>query len=503
MSDQSNDKEWQERVRALQKTLQELEEKNMADIKDRDKYAGKKGASDRASHKLASGLVRSQQMRIGQIKKQLKSLGVPQPASEDVEEPQQSPSTSDMPSTMPAPATGNSTESMKMLGKRAVEDVPQDAKHVKLAEATKTEDPAAGDVLEEDAIQEEPKLQLLDDIKGFELKVPPHAGEEQTEGTDTSNYSKNSKGKLAKTSAPSKVPTDAPKKAVRRDTGAGHMADKWDRLMPEQQTKLIEEGDEAMKKFEASQALPSYQIRTWARREPTYLAEAGDHSEACSMAMHIIKGGKSQCAAHTVATTRGEKRHDCNTDGVTGVPWGPLPGSSVEAPAALDTSKESDEQPEGKSVSHRQLHHLLLNQFPMQGGRRTLHCGCDLNEALFGFWLFKRVPVAWSRSVEDRSEPVRPLDPLTRHIIYRAFSKLGFRIVNLYRFDTDGNPRNPGNIANAVVEGVRSAFFSCIPRSLPPPPAQKAQKAPQYVDVPHKEGPIVAEGSIFDNSESE
>ncbi|KAH6867242.1 hypothetical protein BKA70DRAFT_1243693 [Coprinopsis sp. MPI-PUGE-AT-0042] len=468
MSDQSNDEERQERVNALQKTLQELEEKNKADIKDRDKYAGRKGASDRASHKLASSLVRSQQMRIGQVKKQLKTLGVPQPVDEVNEEPQQSPSPSDTPPTMPSPASGNSSGSSKMLGKRAMEDVPQDAKRVKLAEAKKTEDSAAGDVLEDDVIQEEPKLQLLDEVKGFQLKVPPPAGEERTDGFDTSNDSKHAKKKLAKMGAPSKSKTDAPKKPARQDTGAGHMADKWDRLMPEQQTKLIEEGDEAMKKFEDSQALPSYQIRTWARREPTYLAEAGDHSEACSMAMHIIKGGKSQCAAHTVATTRGERRHDCNTDGVTGVPWGPLPGSSVEAPAALDTSKESDEQPEGKSALHRQLHHLLLNQFPMQGGRRTLHCGCDLNEALFGFWLFKRVPVAWSRSFEDRSEPVRPLDPLTRHIVYRAFSKLGFRVVNLYRFDTDGNLRNPGKIANAVVE----AFHLLPPKRVKKRPRQ-------------------------------
>ncbi|KAH6916547.1 hypothetical protein BKA70DRAFT_1419458 [Coprinopsis sp. MPI-PUGE-AT-0042] len=503
MSDQSMDEERQERVKVLQKTLQELEEKNKANIKDRDRYAGKKGASDRASHKLASSLVRSQQMRIGQLKKQLKTLEVPQPVDEVDEEPQQSPSLSDTPPTMPAPTAGNSSGSSKMLGKRAMEDVPQDTKRVKLAEVKKTEDSAAGDVLEEDVIQEEPRLQLLDDVKGFDLKVLPQAGEERTDGFDTLNDSKNAKGKLAKTGAPSKVKADAPKKAVRRDTGAGHMADKWDRLMPEQQTKLIEEGDEAMKKFEASQALPSYQIRTWARREPTYLAEAGDHSEACSMAMHIIKGGKSQCAAHTVATTRGEKRHDCNTDGVTGVPWGPLPGSSVETPAVLDSSKESDEQPEGKSVSHRQLHHFLLNQFPMQGGRRTLHCGCDLKEALFGFWLFKRVPVAWSHSFEDRSEPVRPLDPLTRHIVYRAFSKLGFHLANLYHFDTDGNPRDPGKIANTVVEGVRSAFFSRIPRTLPPPPAKKGKRAPQYVDVPHKEGPIVAEGDIFNDSESD
>jgi hypothetical protein len=131
----------------------------------------------------------------------------------------------------------------------------------------------------------------------------------------------------------------------------------------------------------------------------------------------------------------------------------------------------------------------LYQYFPVQGGRRTLHCGCDLEEALLGLWIYKMFPSVTSRSDPgERPEAVgKPIDPRTLHLIHSIFTQFfGISVFKLYLINDEGKPQGPEDIRNVVLDAVEFAFDSRLSPRTPTPsraPNPPAKQAPEWVEV--------------------
>ncbi|KAH6907052.1 hypothetical protein BKA70DRAFT_1428563 [Coprinopsis sp. MPI-PUGE-AT-0042] len=404
--------------------------------------------------------LRKNNIRIWQIKKQIASLELvaPPPAPP----PLHAPSAHSLEDHQTDDGSAAKPESRKRANSAQARSEVEEQKQPKMDNSGRETAAEIGDANgEKDA-----EMQLLEEVKDFELKAPKDLATPMSGRGKTMNTSQRKREDSDSDDKPEENDNEEPEHEEDEDAKASgsHLPERWDHLTSVQKALLQKKSDDALRAFELNVILPQFTLRTWARRQSTFWVKAGDHSYLLALIIHIMKKGITCCATHTTLDKK-LKKNDIKAEKNKKSTTKPMAVPKLSKTFAEEDSA-GDEDSEERPLSHDEVLQRVIQCFPLRQGRRTLHCGCDLKEALFGLWFFKRFPTVSSRST-NTVEAVRPLDPLTRRIVFNLVTGfLRIDIDNIYRFDTYGNAREPSSITSAVVGCVRAAFRAreiCLP----------------------------------------
>lgn len=84
----------------------------------------------------------------------------------------------------------------------------------------------------------------------------------------------------------------------------------------------------------------------------------------------------------------------------------------------------------------------LLEFYILRDDQRLyMHCGCDLEEALLDFYIWKTSPALVSRSTGAKEKFGKPVDPRTRLYFHAVLESLDVHILDLYCYDLSGRIR--------------------------------------------------------------
>ncbi|KAG2019594.1 hypothetical protein CC2G_005017 [Coprinopsis cinerea AmutBmut pab1-1] len=287
------------------------------------------------------------------------------------------------------------------------------------------------------------------------------------------------------------------------------MADRWYKLTSEQRRRLLKKYTAAVQNLLRSKfsRLPPTVLRTWARREQTFFTELGFFNRFLAMWAFVKKGDSvmrchyheindHSCKVNDIAAHEGKTK---NSFKVTGVPFESITKplfDPVSQPAAKglkldrrrsDYPNSSDEE---DSTDARPVYRTIDDLYRLcrvRNGRRILHCGCDLEEALFGFFIWKKFVNIQSRSRTETEEPFeKPLDPRTRHYLYVIFNSFGLKVDDLYTYDENGKKRTQQDILSAIIRSIKAAFAPRIQEEQRVAEEEKrkaSRSAPQYWEI--------------------
>ncbi|KAH6873533.1 hypothetical protein BKA70DRAFT_1482696 [Coprinopsis sp. MPI-PUGE-AT-0042] len=299
------------------------------------------------------------------------------------------------------------------------------------------------------------------------------------------------------------------------------LPDRWDKLSKAQKEKFIKKGRVAFKDFKKSCICPNVDIRTWARRAQEFFPEAGTYCRLLAIYCLILKGNVTRCPHHTSSDHSSKINDVAVRDGslvkrrlpfsVTGVHWAPsedavvppLTPEALKAMAALqqkldgqDTSTSNPSSGSGSDsdseidswrligismASKLEEAHRL---FRVENNRRVLNCGCDLEEVLFGMFIFKKFQTVQSRSdaMQDEELYGRPLEPRTRAYLYRILTDFcGLSVDDLYTRDRRGKVRTDDELLNNILSTVKQVL-AAEAKPDPGPVKPQGRRKPQYRD---------------------
>ncbi|KAH6867913.1 hypothetical protein BKA70DRAFT_1242825 [Coprinopsis sp. MPI-PUGE-AT-0042] len=295
--------------------------------------------------------------------------------------------------------------------------------------------------------EKDAEMQLLEEVKDFELKAPKDLATPMSGRGKTMNTSQRKREDSDSDDKPEENDNEEPEHEEDEDAKASgsHLPERWDHLTSVQKALL--------------QIHPSH----LGQAPVPFWVKAGDHSYLLALIIHIMKKGITCCATHTTLDKK-LKKNDIKAEKNKKSTTKPMAVPKLSKTFAEEDSA-GDEDSEERPLSHDEVLQRVIQCFPLRQGRRTLHCGCDLKEALFGLWFFKRFPTVSSRST-NTVEAVRPLDPLTRRIVFNLVTGfLRIDIDNIYRFDTYGTHVSPQaspvqllGVSGLLSEHARYAF---------------------------------------------
>ncbi|KAH6905369.1 hypothetical protein BKA70DRAFT_1033651, partial [Coprinopsis sp. MPI-PUGE-AT-0042] len=178
----------------------------------------------------------------------------------------------------------------------------------------------------------------------------------------------------------------------------------------------------------------------------------------------ILKNYLTQCHFHTWTERGASGKNDFNLkpgskDSVTGVPY--PPSKDVKATPDL-RDRMGRKQPRTVITigtnQHPPLKHInntsglslddLYSFYRKEGKRYVLHCGCDLEEVLLDFLVWKTSPPLRSRSKgieEDLGSPLHPREQLYQ---YDMLQSLHFRLDDHLFYDLEGSFRSLSQTKN-------------------------------------------------------
>lgn len=93
----------------------------------------------------------------------------------------------------------------------------------------------------------------------------------------------------------------------------------------------------------------------------------------------------------------------------------------------------------------------------------TLHCGCELEEVLLDFFLWKQCRSMASLNTDAVEYLGNPVEPRTRQYYHHIFADLGTHVLDLYQYNLLGYKREEGNV---MKDHVRGSFRESILHSL-------------------------------------
>jgi hypothetical protein len=197
-------------------------------------------------------------------------------------------------------------------------------------------------------------------------------------------------------------------------------------------------------------------IRKYARKYQSFCPGLATVSRLLLLQIFILKNHLTQCHYHT-ATERGkDAKNDFNRHSgkdakhtVTGVPY--KASKTVVAssnvcdrlphlqPRSVDILTKSASPPL-KHVNTAGTLTLdeLYSFYPLKNGRYTLHCGCDLEEVLLDFFIWKTSQPLSSHSKGLKEEYGTPLAPRQRLYQFITMKTLHFRLDDHLLYDTKG-----------------------------------------------------------------
>ncbi|KAF6758700.1 hypothetical protein DFP72DRAFT_887987 [Ephemerocybe angulata] len=243
-----------------------------------------------------------------------------------------------------------------------------------------------------------------------------------------------------------------------------HLGDKWENLGVEKRAELIRRIWKAFNEWLDNGTPIPADLRTWARRAPALVPEMTTHSFDLAASLLINLEGRTVCPYHTMYERGTEVHHDYNNDPtetfyqVTGVPHRPLKdvkANSKEGTPAVHTrlqntsylDRPTESLPSGKkrkrsTWNENFTRERILSFFPMYNGRYGMHCGCDLDEVMIDFVLWKTVKIesySHPHLVEGWGEGrLRPMKPRDRAFVAVLVTRV-FCYDFHYFFDFDSN----------------------------------------------------------------
>lgn len=197
--------------------------------------------------------------------------------------------------------------------------------------------------------------------------------------------------------------------------------------------------------------------RRLARRSQGYGSELAGLSLQIALQTFIVAtpkvGLRTRCHYHSSRTTTNDIHAD-EKDGdvkVTGVPFPEEERST--APAALAKAHPNGKQANVLSAKNvKQPVPAQLGRFRQRfgvlellefyilkpDGRVYMHCGCDLEEALLDFYLWKTAPPLVSASTGATELLGKPIDPRFRLFFHSVLERFNIHVLDLYCYDLAG-----------------------------------------------------------------
>ncbi|KAG2003590.1 hypothetical protein CC2G_004182 [Coprinopsis cinerea AmutBmut pab1-1] len=218
---------------------------------------------------------------------------------------------------------------------------------------------------------------------------------------------------------------------------------------------------------------PRWDARRFAEMLPLY----GTGSINIAMESFIVRKGLTRCHYHTLSD-RTSKKNDDTRDGVTGVHFKPTKVVSAPArnlrlipdrlPGTIPRLKGAVEMPkEGPSGVNGLTYHELREFFPVtEKGRRQLHCGCDLQEALTDFFFWKGFPYISSFSKDPEELFGMPVSPRIRTWFCTILDALSVNVRDLYAYDKQGNRRTEEDIVKARIRRLWDTIAEDVEDSM-------------------------------------
>ncbi|KAH6907856.1 hypothetical protein BKA70DRAFT_1223156 [Coprinopsis sp. MPI-PUGE-AT-0042] len=326
------------------------------------------------------------------------------------------------------------------------------------------------------------------DIKGDGSGVEP--GQVPKAGTEPSAADGNSKSKAEPEDPEPEEDTPEEEEEISEQK---RLPERWEKLSKAQRKKFIKKGNEAFEAFQRSCICPDIDVRTWVRQAQEFFPEAGTYCRLLAVYCLILKGNITRCPHHTTVE-HGSKVNDVAIRNgslvkkrlpykVTGVHWAPsddavVPPLSVEASKAMstlqqgidnsrngspdsDSGSESDGDQELDSwavlgISMASKLQEVYRLFRVEHGRHVLHCGCDLEEVLFGLFIFKKF-----QSLTSWSDPLKDEELYGRAYLFKIFSAFcGLAVDNLYTRDRKGRMQTTNEVLENILSTVKRAFES-------------------------------------------
>lgn len=205
----------------------------------------------------------------------------------------------------------------------------------------------------------------------------------------------------------------------------------------------------------------SEKARTWLRRSYKLGRWTAEHSRRVVASIFIQENGRTICHYHTnsdkssstndfsVQTKPGKFGH-----AVTGVPYEPEKCDRLNAEALQEwkdnhnsfshlepnpDATNPEERRKSRDITTPNPNFTLervLEFFPVKDDRHVLHCGCLLDEVLFDYSVWKRVPLR-SVSTGAREGLGSPLQPRERLFLYSMARAFNFSTDMFYSFTDD------------------------------------------------------------------
>lgn len=199
--------------------------------------------------------------------------------------------------------------------------------------------------------------------------------------------------------------------------------------------------------------------RRLARRSQSYGTEMATLSLQIALQSFIVAtpkiGFRTRCHYHSVRTTSNDiDARYSDEEKVTGVPWEECQESSVPAALArahpkgkqanvLSSPRVKDPLPQKLGRFRQQFGVVELLEFYIvkPDDRLYMHCGCDLEEALLDFYIWKSAPLLVSPST-GVSEPLgKAIDPRFRLLYHGLLESAHVHVLDLYTYNLRGELR--------------------------------------------------------------
>ncbi|KAF6742675.1 hypothetical protein DFP72DRAFT_1081631 [Ephemerocybe angulata] len=262
--------------------------------------------------------------------------------------------------------------------------------------------------------------------------------------------------------------------------------------------------DIALHNFITHNVLFPPRIRTRARREQSYLREAGTTSRVLAMSVFLIgnQKGHTKCAYHSHCDTR-STLNDMVTKKRTGVvrkkPVPKVTGVPLAGTKDVIATPEAIAKVAGASRSLKltRLHthnpdpsvmlpvvngmreRELLTYFRFVGDEYFLHCGCELEDCLTDLFVWKSLPMLTSISTGAQEWLGIPPNPQYRLAFNVFLRSLGFKVDDFYTYDRSGVKKN-----TETASSMLRTFMRFHGRTLPTPDVPRAPRAPiPYVEI--------------------
>ncbi|KAH6917656.1 hypothetical protein BKA70DRAFT_340507 [Coprinopsis sp. MPI-PUGE-AT-0042] len=269
--------------------------------------------------------------------------------------------------------------------------------------------------------------------------------------------------------------------------------------------KQVASSEAELANFISGGSLISNNTRSYARKHQSFCPGLATVSRLLLLQVFILKNYLTQCHFHTLTERGPNGKNDFNREPgskheVSGVPY-PTSKAALAKPEVQERLGHRQPRTVGviaKDATAPPLKHVnkaggltleeLYSFYRFEDGRYILHCGCDLEEVLLDFFLWKTSPLLTSHSKGHREEYGSPLSPRQRLYQFVNLQTLHFRLDDHLLYDTRGHIRTIVNrrrsLHAAIQQEVDAENLAAEKAEGSKASEKKEKRVWKYDDVP-------------------